>query len=247
VEVPVGAAVWFDGVSFAFPGQAAPLVAGLSLEVRSGEVVALVGPSGCGKSTLLRLAAGLLAPTAGRVEVAAPAGRRAFVFQAPTLLPWRTVAENARLPLELAGGAGAGADDRVQAALASVGLAEAGGLLPRQLSGGMRMRASLARALVAEPELLLLDEPFSALDAITRRQTWAVFQRAWAGPRTTTLLVTHDIDEAVLLADRVVVLGGRPLGVVATADVPVPRPRAAAMRHDPLLGQIVAQVEGWLA
>lgn len=236
----MSASVRLDAVRFAWPG-APPLLDGLCFEAEAGAITALVGASGSGKSTVLRLVAGLLAPAAGRVE--APEGERAFVFQSPTLLAWRSVAENVRLPLELQGTPRAEAEARVADALARVGLTEAASLLPRQLSGGMRMRASLARALVTRPTLLLLDEPFSALDPITRKRIWQEFLDLWARDRFTALLVTHDADEAVLLADRVIALGGRPTGVRAVIEVPLPRPRSAALLHEPALGRLSAAVE----
>ena len=161
------------------------------------------------------------------------------MFQQPTLLPWRSVRDNVALPLEL--GAPAGAS--VEEALASVDLSEAADLLPGQLSGGMQMRTSLARALVTRPELMLLDEPFAALDALTRRRLQRRFEELQREQGFTTLLVTHDIDEAVLLADRVLVLSGPPVQVQLDLDVHVERPRRA---HDPALAELVARLEGAL-
>lgn len=195
----------------------------LDLQFEPGTVTSIVGRSGCGKSTLLRLAAGLLAPTTGTVDHGADS--LGFVFQSPTLLPWRTVAENVALPLELSGDR-TDAGDRIGAALASVGLADSATLLPAALSGGMQMRASLARALVTRPQLLLMDEPFGALDALTRREAWAVVQSAWAEAAATVLLVTHDIDEAVILADRVLVLSGTPSTIAGDFAVDIRRPRS---------------------
>jgi len=234
-------AVQLEAVDFRWEPDGLPLVAGLDLECRAGEVTAIVGASGSGKSTLLRLMAGLETPACGaiRTGVSQP-GALAMVFQAPTLLAWQTVRENVALPLVLLGRSTEGVD----AVLEQVGLLDAADRLPRELSGGMQMRASLARALVTEPSLLLLDEPFSALDAITRRRLQGVFSEAWQG--ATVVLVTHDIDEAVLLADRVVVLGGRPLGVVADIAVPLSRPRTAGLRHDPRVAALIQQIEGAL-
>ena len=238
-------AVRFQTVDFRWPDSDSDLLAGFQLTAEAGRVTAIVGPSGCGKSTLLRLAAGLEHPTAGAVD-AGPrgAGHRGYVFQAPTLLPWRSVADNVRLPLELMPRlAHEEADRRVQEALAAVQLEEAANKLPHALSGGMQMRASLARALVTRPTLLLLDEPFSSLDALTRRRVHQLFQSAWRTVGATVLLVTHDIDEAVLLADRVVSVGGRPLQVRADLPIPLPHPRTAALRHDPALGELVRILE----
>lgn len=238
-------AVQLEGVDFRWAPGEPLLLAGFDLTCTAGAVTAIVGASGSGKSTVLRLMAGLVEAEAGgvRARVQGPGGL-ACVFQAPTLLPWRTLAENVSLPLVLLGTPAPERRAAVGAALARVGLADAADKLPRALSGGMQMRASLARALVTGPSLLLLDEPFGALDAITRRRLHGAFSSAWRD--ATVVLVTHDIDEAVVLADRVVVLGGRPLRVVADLDVPLPRPRSAALRHDPRVGALVSRVEAAL-
>lgn len=238
-------AVKLEGVEFRWAPGEAPLFEGFDLTCAAGVVTAIVGPSGSGKSTLLRLMAGLERAQAGVVHsgVRDP-GELAYVFQAPTLLPWRSLWDNVMLPLSLLGTPAVDADAAVRVALERVGLAGEAEKLPRALSGGMQMRASLARALVTRPRLLLLDEPFSALDAITRRRLQGVFEEAWQG--ATVVLVTHDIDEAVLLADRVVVLGGRPLRVEADLPVVLPRPRSAALRHDPRVGALVRRIEGAL-
>lgn len=244
--LPAGRGVRFEAVRFGWPGEP-PLFDELSLSVEPGAIVALVGASGCGKSTLLRLAAGLLTPILGRVE--APDGERAFVFQRPTLLPWRTVAANVRLPLEL-GEAEGDTDAAVASALAKVGLSGDADKLPRALSGGMQMRASLARALVTRPSLMLLDEPFGALDALTRRSLHAVFLDLWRQERFTALLVTHDIDEAVLLADRVLVMrsatDGAPALIGGDQPVRLPRPRSRELLHDPALGALSRSLEAML-
>ena len=233
--------VHLEDITFRWNPDAPPLVEGFDLRCEAGRVTALVGASGSGKSTLLRLMAGLETPEHGSVATGAgEPGALAMVFQAPTLLPWTTVRGNVCLPLELLGRAA----DEVDAALERVGLLDAADKLPRELSGGMQMRASLARALVTRPSLLLLDEPFSALDAITRRRLHGVFSAAWRD--ATVVLVTHDIDEAVLLADRVVVLGGTPLEVAADVPVSLPRPRGAEQRHDRRVAELIQQVEGAL-
>jgi len=237
--------VRFSGVDFAFSASE-PLLADFSLELAPGTVTAVVGASGCGKSTLLRLAAGLLLPSGGKVEGAGTPGRTAFVFQSPTLLPWRSVAANVGLPLEVAGLPVQERDARVVEALEQVELTEAADQLPHALSGGMRMRAALARAFLVDPEIMLLDEPFSALDALTRQRAWRRFLDLWADSGATVVLVTHDLDEAVLLSDRVVVVGGRPLVVRGSLEVDLARPRALELRHDPRLGARVAKLAAWL-
>lgn len=198
----------------------------LSLEIGAGETVALVGPSGCGKSTALRLLAGLEAPTRGSITRAAGRGETAVVFQAPTLAPWLSAQANVALPLELAGVAQTDAHRRAAEALARVGLAGAETKRPVQLSGGMAMRVSLARALVTEPKLLLLDEPFAALDEITRRTLADDVLNLWAATRPAIVFVTHNVEEAVYMASRVVVLTRGPGRIAADlrVDGPMPRP-----------------------
>jgi len=203
-----------------------PALGPFNLEIAAGEIVALVGPSGCGKSTALRLLAGLEAPTRGEVARAAGRGETAVVFQAPTLAPWLSARANAALPLELAGTARTVAAERADAALARVGLAGAEAARPAHLSGGMAMRVSLARALTTEPKLLLLDEPFAALDEITRRALADDVLRLWADIRPAIVFVTHNVEEAVYMASRVVVMTrgpGRAAGEIAVAG-PLPRP-----------------------
>lgn len=215
-------------------------LAGVSLAVRGGEFVALLGPSGCGKSTVLRLAAGLDAASAGTVQSPAVASGRpadggsstAFVFQEPTLMPWATVADNIWLPLRLQGQSRAQARPAVQAVLARVGLADFAGAHPAQLSGGMKMRASIARALVTRPQVLLMDEPFAALDDITRQALNADLLQWWHGAGTmAALFVTHSVAEAVFLSQRVLVMAARPGRVVAELAIDAPYPRPAGFRH----------------
>jgi NitT/TauT family transport system ATP-binding protein len=209
----------------------------VDLRVMPGEFVTLLGPSGCGKSTLLRLVAGLLAPSAGAIRVhghaagsAAATAGLAYVFQEPTLMPWARVQANVRLPLDLAGVPRPEADARVQAALALVGLQKFAQLLPRELSGGMQMRVSIARALVTRPRLLLLDEPFGALDEITRNRLDAELLALWQAQGLTVMFVTHSIHEAVFLSQRVLVMAARPGRIVDELHIDERHPRAPGWR-----------------
>jgi NitT/TauT family transport system ATP-binding protein len=209
-----------------------------TLKVKPGEFVTIIGPSGCGKSTLLRLAGGLDEPSDGRVywwrgpfaRVGEDARRLAFVFQDPTLMPWASVSANVRLPLDLAKVPRAEADARVAAALAEIGLADRAGLTPRALSGGMRMRTSIARALVTDPDLLLMDEPFAALDEITRNRLDDRLLQLSAERRLTTLFVTHSIYEAAFLSTRVIVMAANPGRIFAEHIIDEPLPRGEAFR-----------------
>ena len=210
----------------------------VNLTVRQGEFVTLLGPSGCGKSTLLKMVAGLLAPSEGAialwgapVEQAERSGHRlSFVFQEATLMPWARVQTNVRLPLDLAGTPRAAADARVADALKLVGLEKFAGNLPRELSGGMQMRVSIARGLVTEPTLLLMDEPFGALDEITRNRLDSDLLELWQRKKLTVIFVTHSIYEAVYLSTRVVVMAARPGRVVDEVAIDEPYPRDAAFR-----------------
>ncbi len=204
----------------------------LNLSIPAGQFVSLVGPSGCGKSTLLRLIAGLDTPTAGSIRLAGN-GRVGYVFQDPHLLPWRTVAGNVELPLELTGVAGAQRRDRARDALRAVGLGEFSDRYPAQLSGGMRMRASLARAIVGDPDLLLLDEPFAAIDEINRQLLDEQLRTLWHQRNMTVIFVTHSIGEATYLSERVVVLSARPARIVMDRLVDLPTDRPAAVRTEP--------------
>jgi NitT/TauT family transport system ATP-binding protein len=212
-------------------GQRVTALDGVDLAVGRGEVVALIGPNGSGKSTLLRVVAGLLPADRGRVtfqggEISGPDPRIGLVFQEPRLLPWRTAAANVAYPLELAGMPAAERAARTESALHTVGLQDAAARIPSQLSGGMRQRAALARSLALEPELLLLDEPFSAVDELTRERLNLELLDIAARRRATVLVVTHSVQEAIFLADRVVVLSPRPGRVVADIAVALPRPRS---------------------
>jgi NitT/TauT family transport system ATP-binding protein len=230
-----GVSLAFEGVHRSFRSAAEGEVhalAGIDLAVEAGSFVALLGPSGCGKSTLLRLAAGLDQPERGRVRREGR-GEVAMVFQDAHLLPWRDVLGNVALPLELGGRGGGEHRARAEAALARVGLTDALRRHPAELSGGMRMRASLARALVTDPRLLLLDEPFAALDELTRLALDDELRRLWADTGLTVLFVTHSIAEAAYLAERVVVLSQRPARVVLDHPVALPAERDVTLRAEP--------------
>ena len=236
-----------------YVGSVAAL-AGIDVAIPRGQFVSIVGPSGCGKSTLLRLIAGLLAPSAGEVSVASlppavarrQAARISFVFQDATLLPWRSVAENIGLPLELQGTANARRTEIVDRGLELVGLGDFRHRYPAELSGGMRMRAALARALATDPELLLLDEPFGALDDISRGVLNEELLRLWCARRWTGVFVTHNIAEAVFLSQRVLVMTPRPGRILADIAVPFALPRAAELRAEPdfarLTGEVAAEL-----
>ena len=239
----------------------------VDLSVREGEFVTLLGPSGCGKSTLLKMVAGLLEPSDGRIllwrkpvaEVESTGHRMSFVFQEATLMPWAKVQTNVRLPLDLAGVPRAEADARVAEALAMVGLGKFAGSLPRELSGGMQMRVSIARGLVTRPTLLLMDEPFGALDEITRNRLDSDLLELWARNRLTVIFVTHSIYEAVYLSTRVVVMAARPGRIVEEVAIDEPYPRGPDFRvstafsgyakhlQDSLLRASTAGAEGALA
>lgn len=234
------------GVVVRYPDRAA--IGPLNLTVAPGEIVAVVGASGAGKSTTLRLLAGLERPSEGEVVTTAP-GRTAFVFQSPTLMPWADAQANVALPLELAGTPRDEARSQAAVALASVGLGERLNARPRQLSGGMAMRASLARALVTQPDLLLLDEPFAALDSVTRRHLIEDLHRLWDGrtPRPAIVFVTHDIEEAVYLAGRTLVLDAVSGHVAMARPTPGIIPRPTGWRADPAYRETVETLAAALA
>lgn len=212
-------------------GDALPALGPISLSIEAGEFVCIVGPSGCGKSTLLRAVAALITPTRGEVLMAGevvrkPSPRVGVMFQDANLMPWRTVRDNIGLPLEIMGQKRKARDVAVDAVLPMLGLEGFDSAYPTQLSGGMAQRVALGRVLVQQPDVLLLDEPFGALDALTREQVSADLLRIWSQTQQTVLMVTHDINEAVLLADRVIVLSPRPGHLALEVRVHLPRPRS---------------------
>ena len=225
----------------------------LDLDVAKGEFVSLLGPSGCGKSTALRVIAGLSAPTSGAVRVSHRAARAdgrhpiGFVFQEPTLMPWASVRENVRLPLKLAHAAPSDALRRIDAALAQVGLSEFADAFPRELSGGMKMRVSLARALVTDPDILLLDEPFAALDEITRFRLNNDLLDLWRKLGKTIIFVTHSVFESVYLSQRVLVMTARPGRLAGEFRIATAEPRSEAFRTSAEYAGYCRDVSGALA
>jgi NitT/TauT family transport system ATP-binding protein len=255
----VAAFVALDGVSHSYGatgGSAGGTLAieGLSIAVETGEFAAVVGPSGCGKSTLMKLATGLQFPFKGSVRVAGeavtqPVKIAGMAFQAPTLLPWRTTLDNLLLPLEIVEPHRSEIRSkrgryvaRAEALLQSVGLGGQGAKFPWELSGGMQQRTSLCRALIHEPQLLMLDEPFGALDAFTREELWGVIRDLHAARRITVILVTHDLREAVFLADRVFVMSARPGRILAERPIDLPRPRDIDVTFTPAFQDIVHEL-----
>jgi NitT/TauT family transport system ATP-binding protein len=254
---PTGLPVRLERVSVQFPPADRPVEAlrALTLDIPAGSLTVIIGPNGCGKSTLLRLIAGLLQPAEGRVVIgegaaAAPRagdGRVGLAFQQPRLVPWLSTVDNVALPLTLAGEPVVDSRTRARSALERVGLAEAAELRPSQLSGGMAQRAGLARALITDPPILLLDEPFSALDALTREAFDGELQRLWMDRSRTVVLVTHSVSEAVRMADRIVVMTARPGRVADMISVDLPRPRPSTLAGDPAAAGIDAETRAVLA
>jgi NitT/TauT family transport system ATP-binding protein len=250
---PGGVAVALENVSMTFGaadvGQAVRALQDINLTVRSGAFVSLIGPSGCGKSTLLRLLGDLLAPTAGTIRVNGRSPREArlareygIVFQQPVLYEWRTVMQNVQLPLEVMRVAAAERHQRAAALLELVGLTEFANRYPWELSGGMQQRVSIARALSFRPSVLLMDEPFGALDEMTRERLNRELLNLWSETNTTIVFVTHSVAEAVFLSDRIVVMSPRPGRIDKVIDVDLPRPREAETREAPHFFELVAEV-----
>ena len=249
---PAGALIDLRRVAKTFRARSGEDVAALSdiaLAIGPGEFLTIVGPSGCGKSTLLRIIAGLVPPTGGAVriagrEVAGPRRDIGMVFQDAVLLPWRTVQKNVLVPAEVIGIDAGTARRRAAELLDLVGLAGFADKYPMELSGGMRQRVAIARALMHDPAILLMDEPFGALDAMTREAMNSELLHVWQASRKTVVLVTHSIDEAVFLADRVVVMSPRPGSVREVLDVKVGRPRTFRTRLDRAFLEVVGAVRG---
>ncbi|ADZ71516.1 ABC transporter ATP-binding protein [Polymorphum gilvum] len=246
-------------LSYGASADATLALDGLTMAVKKGEFAAVVGPSGCGKSTLMKLATGLMTPQQGTVEVAGkevagPVSIAGMAFQNPSMLPWRTTLQNVMLPLEIVQPHRARLsrerDAYVRKAedlLAVVGLKGFGAKFPWQLSGGMQQRANLCRALVHDPALLMLDEPFGALDAFTREELWQVMRDLHAEKGFTTILVTHDLREAVFLADRVFVMSARPGKVIVEREIDFPRPRPIDLTYEAAFNDIVHELRGHIA
>jgi NitT/TauT family transport system ATP-binding protein len=245
-----------EKVSMVFYGSGEPVIAleKVDMRVPAGQFASIIGPSGCGKSTLLRLVADVTEPHAGTItlggdtpRVARHAHSLGFVFQAPTLLPWRSVKQNIELPLDVVGRGSAKRSTRSSAELIElVGLTGFANALPHQLSGGMQQRVAIARALILTPDILLLDEPFGALDEITRQRMNLELLRIWSESGTTALLVTHSIAEAVFMSDRIYVMSARPGRITSIVDVPLERPRRLDMMRSPEFFDCVNRVRDGL-
>jgi NitT/TauT family transport system ATP-binding protein len=238
-----------EGIRHVYRGGQGELLAldGVGLAVGQGEFVAIAGPSGCGKSTLLRILGGLLVPTEGQVHLdgrslSSPRRQVGYVFQKVNLMPWRTVLRNVMLPLQVAGLPRLQAEKRAWDLLVLVGLEGFAKAYPRELSGGMAQRVAIARALVSDPEVLLLDEPFGSLDALSREQMNLELLRIWQARRVTAVMVTHDLQEAIFLADRVLVMSARPGRICAEVPVNLPRPRTVEVMYTEFFGALSRRV-----
>jgi NitT/TauT family transport system ATP-binding protein len=229
---------------FGSKGSTVQALGPLDLDIVDGEFVCIVGPSGCGKSTFLRMVAGLINPTAGTIELAARDDRRptAMVFQEYSIYPWKKVLDNARFGLDIAGVPRKEGNERARAYLAKLGLADRAGSYPATLSGGMKQRVAIARALAVEPEILLMDEPFAALDAQMRQILQGELLALWQADRRTVLFITHSLEEAILLGDRVIVMSARPGTILASVPVPFERPRTAEVRNSPEFATLTGEL-----
>jgi NitT/TauT family transport system ATP-binding protein len=252
---PVPSAIHIDGVSMVYSAHGRALLAlkDVSLDIKSGEFVSLIGPSGCGKSTLLRLIGDLLQPSAGTVDVHGKPARQArqdrdygMVFQSPVLYDWRTVEKNVQLPLELMNVPRKERSQRARELLSLVGLREFADRHPWELSGGMQQRASIARALSFRPSILLMDEPFGALDEMTRERLNMELLNIWSQTGTTVVFVTHSIPEAVFLSDRIVIMSPRPGRIEHVVQVDLPRPRESLVREDSAFFRHISDVRSRL-
>jgi NitT/TauT family transport system ATP-binding protein len=248
------AAISIRGLGKTYRSKTGPVEAltGIDLDLRDGEFVSVLGPSGCGKTTILKMIAGIVPKSRGSIvvngqELTGPSAKVGVVFQAPVLLPWRTVMENVLLPVDIKGGDRAAAERRAHALVDLVGLGDFAQSLPHQLSGGMQQRAAICRALISEPSILLMDEPFGALDAMTREYMNLELQRIWMERRTTIFLITHSISEAVFLSDRVVTLTGRPGRIDEIISVDFPRPRSIDVFSDPKFTALAARIRAKFA
>ncbi len=255
-----GGFVEVSNVSLTYGGAGGTLaVDGLDMTVEEGQFAAVVGPSGCGKSTLMKLATGLVRPTKGTVQVAGkpvtgPVSMAGMAFQNPSMLPWRTTLKNVMLPLEIVqphrsklSRERAAYTQQAEDLLSVVGLKGFGNKFPWQLSGGMQQRSNLCRALIHDPKLLMLDEPFGALDAFTREELWQVMRDLHQKKRMTVILVTHDLREAVFLADRIFVMSARPGKIVVTRDIEFPRPRPIELTYKQEFNAIVQELRSHIA
>jgi NitT/TauT family transport system ATP-binding protein len=242
------------GLGFSLNGSQLSVLSDLDISIGPSEFVAIVGPSGCGKSTLLRVINGLVKPSAGSMQwstqtTPAPARlRSAMVFQSPRLLPWKTVIQNVAVSLRCRGVASKESLDRAAELLLVVDIADFANAYPRQLSGGMQQRVNLARALATAPDMILLDEPFAALDSLTRESMQEYLAKIWASQNRAALLVTHQVDEAIFLADRVIVLSPRPARIVADIPITFAKPRHLSLKQQPefvyLTNEIVSALRG---
>jgi NitT/TauT family transport system ATP-binding protein len=256
LETRVSRDIKVQDVTMVYHGRGDSVIAleRVDMHVPTGQFASIIGPSGCGKSTLLRLIADILQPHSGQVTLGSDTPRAArhdhalgFVFQSPTLLPWRTVRQNVELPLDVVGRNSTRRSARsIDELIGLVGLKGFEEALPHQLSGGMQQRVAIARALVLTPDVLLLDEPFGALDEITRQRMNLEMLRIWAESGTTALLVTHSIGEAIFMSDKVYVMSARPGRIVSVVDVPMPRPRTLDMMRSHVFFDCVNRVRDGL-